>query len=728
MSMSEQLAPTTPGNGHGLAAQGFAGSPPGQPRGFKRSASSEDDDFANGDAEGSRPASARRNMAVKRACNECRQQKLKCNVQRDPFVSCARCVKQNLRCVIEPNFKRVGKRNRNAEMEREMEALRARLAAYEGRGAAVAGHIAHGAAPQLKLEAADAFLHTQHQQVAATSLLDLRSGQSPLFYSLGAGEVRLGLGDVSELFAEYFQLYHPFLPFLDQVRSPDEYYNHDHKLLFWAIISVAARRSTSRPALLKDLAKPLTDLIWDSIRNQPNHHVVKALCLLCTWPVPAERTVTDPTYMLCGVMMQIAMQIGLHQPTHPQDFSRTRVRLQQEDIHDRLRTWAVCNIVAQTVSTGNGQPSITLYDSTLEFKVDDEDHMRTIPPTLFVRLRQEMAASRINKLLYSANTHRFAAEAATTYMTLEADRLKEERGSLDGADNELEELYHCAVSLHLHLHSFFSPEPRLERRDDLVALYYAATAYLDQVFKLQQASKLPYVPYYIMQMALAAGFALLKLLNSDFAGRLPSKGRTYVLQTVEALRRAKVWPNDLLDRFAEVLAQLWKESSRGRSLHSMSQSPSISNSGIANMFNTQPQSQQTTQQRRESTGMLEDPLGLIVRSRMSMSVVFDCVWRWREAQVSGAAEQLDNTVVTNPTNPDSSSSSTPPPGLVVENPAHTMPNFNPHLNTLSMPLALPQGLASANSYEFFDSVSWMLEAQTDWNQYGSGGFGADFNA
>lgn len=66
--------------------------------------------------------------------------------------------------------------------------------------------------------------------------------------------------------------------------------------------------------------------------------------------------------------------------------------------------------------------------------------------------------------------------------------------------------------------------------------------------------------------------------------------------------------------------------------------------------------------------------------------------------------------------------------MIVENPAHTMPNFNPHLNTLSMPLALPQGLASANSYEFFDSVSWMLEAQTDWNQYGSGGFGTDFNA
>lgn len=286
------------------------------------------------------------------------------------------------------------------------------------------------------------------------------------------------------------------------------------------------------------------------------------------------------------------------------------------------------------------------------------------------------------------------------------------------------------MSLHLHLYSFFSPEGRLERRDDLIALYFAATNYLESVFKLQKDGKLPHVPYYIMQMALAAGFAMLKLLNSDFASKLPAeRGRQFVLQTVDALRKSKVWSNDLLDRFAEVLAQLWKESSRGRSLHSLSQSPSVSNSGMASMFNhhNQQQHQQAQSgQRRESTGMMDDPLGLIIRSRMSMSVVFDCAWRWREAQVSGA-EQLDNIVMTNPTNPDSSSSSTPPPGMVVENPAHGLPNFNPHLNTLSMPLQLPNGLASANSYEFFDSVSWMLEAQTDWNSYGTGGFGTDFN-
>jgi transcriptional regulatory protein LEU3 len=304
----------------------------------------------------------------------------------------------------------------------------------------------------------------------------------------------------------------------------------------------------------------------------------------------------------------------------------------------------------------------------------------------------------------------------------------------DLSETEVEELYHCAVSVHAHLFSFFVADHRLERREDLIALYFAATGFLDRVFKLHNENRLLFVPYYIMQMSLAAGFGLLKILNSDFAARLSAEqGRKYVLQTVDVLRKSKVWPNDLPDRFAEVLAQLWKESSRGsRSLHSMSQSPSISNAGMSfnqthhmqQQHNTQPS--QSQHQRRDSTSLHDDPLGLIVRSRKSMSVVFDCVWRWREAKVD--VDTLDSVVMTNPTNPDSSTHSTPPPGMLVENPAHSMPNFNPHVNTLSMPLQLPQGLASANSFEFFDSVSWMLDTQNDWNGYSGGGFGNDFGA
>ena len=273
-----------------------------------------------------------------------------------PFQPCNRCVKQKLNCVIHDGFKRVGKRNKNAAMEKEMSELKEKLAAYEQ------GVLPSLAQPRLQTphptseshtfapvyqhnEEDDSYLQSQHQQVAASSLLDLRSG-SPMFHSLE--DVKLAPVQVNELFTDFFTFYDQFLPFLDPTRSPDDYAK-DSRLLFWAIISVAARHYEPDQGLLIRLKEPLTNLIWQTVmKSQPTHHVVKALCLLCTWPLPTNRTSTDPTFMFCGLMMQMAMQIGLHQPANAQDFSRTKVRLRQEDVHDRLRTWAVCNIVAQT--------------------------------------------------------------------------------------------------------------------------------------------------------------------------------------------------------------------------------------------------------------------------------------------------------------------------------------------------------------------------------------------
>ncbi|KAI5290145.1 hypothetical protein KEM55_008655, partial [Ascosphaera atra] len=74
-----------------------------------------EDGEANGD---------KKRHPVKRACNECRQQKLRCDVVQEPFTTCSRCRRLNLECKIESNFKRIGKRSRNAEMEREIIELR----------------------------------------------------------------------------------------------------------------------------------------------------------------------------------------------------------------------------------------------------------------------------------------------------------------------------------------------------------------------------------------------------------------------------------------------------------------------------------------------------------------------------------------------------------------------------------------------------------------------------
>lgn len=149
----------------------------------------------------------------------------------------------------------------------------------------------------------------------------------------------------------YFTCYHPFLPILENTQTPDEYHESS-RLLFWVIISVAARRYNTRPALLHELGPQLSRLLWEQIAEVPQTYlIVKALCVLCTWPLPISSTSSDPTFMLSGLNMQIAMQIGLHRPSHVQDFQKFKTDLMEEELRDRVRTWASCNAVAQRYPT-----------------------------------------------------------------------------------------------------------------------------------------------------------------------------------------------------------------------------------------------------------------------------------------------------------------------------------------------------------------------------------------
>lgn len=94
---------------------------------------------------------------------------------------------------------------------------------------------------------------------------------------------------------------------LDPLKSPDDYYAAS-PLLFWVVVAVAARRYDSDPTLLASLVGPVSRLLWATLESVPQSYiVVKALCIICTWPMPISSTSADPTFMLSGMMMQIAM-------------------------------------------------------------------------------------------------------------------------------------------------------------------------------------------------------------------------------------------------------------------------------------------------------------------------------------------------------------------------------------------------------------------------------------
>ncbi|CAD6593619.1 MAG: hypothetical protein ASARMPRED_007738 [Alectoria sarmentosa] len=617
----------------------------------------------------------RRQPGVKRACNECRQQKLRCDVVTEPlYTICTRCRRLNLECKIESNFRRVGKRSKNAEMEREIVELRRQLGLQQAppptTGPTIKASLSTSASPTISHLPAhmDQYMGSEE---AVASLMDLRSGleggsflRSPnaqLLLTRRIGDIVLTHDRVQELFQHFFTCYHPFIPFLDPTRTTDEYYLSS-PLLFWTIISVATRRYD--PSLLTSLAVPLSELLWKTIAEVPqNYIVVKALY---------------PTFMLSGLMMQVAMQIGLHRPSHAQDFTKFKVKLREEELRDRVRTWATCNAVAQRVATGYGQPPSTFYDWTLASSGAHEPSFR-LPDDVYGRLLIEKFSNKVTKALYSNRLDPVGLvsdnerSVHTTFLTREYEDL-EQKLQLDGSFSLV---YLRAAKLHLHLSAFFDSPSSSDYRIDLFALWRSTTSFLEAALHVESAAGnvLVFSTNYILQMIIAAGFSLLKLMNSFFASHVDIEyGRNLFNRTIQAIRSISVFNNDLPNRLAEVLAQLWRSSGAG------SRRMVAANDGT------------------------DSSLRLKVKCRMSMSLVFDSVWRWREEFQAQGRGNLESALK-NPTNPDSA----------VESSATSLADNNSlaHSALLAGTLTPSDGFGGESHYEVFDPLNWMLDGLVD---------------
>lgn len=551
----------------------------------------------------------------------------------DPFASCSRCRRLKLDCKIESNFKRVGKRSRHAEMEREIDRLRRLVQSAQTQGFLVPEDEDESHS-QLQSPVVHSYSHTRNPSLmgsdeAVSSLLHLKRGGS---YHIPRVVRELDDFKVTEdmeahFFQEFFANYHQFLPFLNEYQSPERYYQQ-HPLLYWAIISVSCRRYQD-PTLLQQLAGPLHKLIWATIGDVPqSYYVVQALCLICTWPVPTSISTLDPTHILCGVMMKVATGIGLHRPKHIQDFSRIPVELNMEGLHDRVKTWAVCNIVAQTIGTGYGQPASSLYDWTLAVRPGDSGPF-SLGPELEARLQIERFCDKVSKEMYSSasdprgvagDDHRAMLMRVyrRDYNELQAAILSQKLSPVVG-------LHLRAAALHLRLAGFFDGSSTPGYMDDLMGMWRATCSFLDFILDGDTESEeigpadflLRYATNYIQKMLVAAGFALLKLIRSFFVKYIDfERGRTLFHRTITAIRTTSVVNNDLNWRLAELMVQIWN----GARLDAAGQTHSNEDGS--------PES-------------IDNSLQLKVRCRHSMSLVFDLIWHWREEYQARGRGTLD---------------------------------------------------------------------------------------
>ncbi|KAL4939062.1 hypothetical protein BDV06DRAFT_43042 [Aspergillus oleicola] len=630
-----------------------------------------------GDMEKTPPVTGKRRGGCRKACNECKQQKLRCDIVQAPADACSRCRRLHIECKVEPSFRRISKRKRNAEMEREIADLRQRLST-DGSHAHVgdtrasekvsqspediyygpdAVNVSRGRTLSAKLE----------PQTLATPLT-MHSEGSILSQDDGVWrleDVTLSRQRVARLFDQFFNYYHPFLPLLNPQKPPEEYLRRC-PFQAWTIICVASRRAPQEPGLLSALSGPVSRLLWSTITSVPqDYRVVKALCLLCTWPLPTTSQRTDATFMLCGLMMQISMQLGLHRPVQAEEFTTFRMEGQGEAVKDRLQTWVICNIVAQNVATGYGQPPGTIYDWALEpASLRDADYHP--PADLRTRLRIEKFCDRVTKSLYSSRPD--PAEFISSEKLLIAQLLENEHREMElefGRDISAINMIHLrAAELHLRYFVFLGSNAR---SDDLTKLFIATTSFLGRVLDLETSpgELIGHATNYILQMIISAAFALMKLLKSEFRRHIDFEhGKLLFNGAISALRRISVMDHDRPVRLADILAQMW-------------------NAGAP-----------------EASG--DDTLLLKVRCRMSMSHVYDTVWRWRHRfRPLKSTEDTQTTTA----NPSVSTAAMPrQPDGTLEDPS------------LMYPPSFDQEGAFFNEAGFsevFDSLNWVFDGFPD---------------
>ncbi|KAF2014952.1 hypothetical protein BU24DRAFT_225515 [Aaosphaeria arxii CBS 175.79] len=577
----------------------------------------------------------------RKACVECRQQKIRCDVEqhKTPHDPCSRCQKMSLECRILPTSTR-NLRQTKAEMRRELEALRMNL----HHGHDVAGHVMQTPTSHAGTSDGQHYSPIGPGSYSNESGRDASASMSPSFHDAPSGPPtrRSSHGHTATLprvldnyvvdakriddcFALFFSQYHQLLPILDPSLSANEHYELS-PFLFWAIVVTGSRRYNEDPHVLDKISHLITPLAFSSIalRSEPIP-VIQGLLILCTWRLPTNSMYKDTTHVLCGAAVHLATQIGLHVAGVGQDFARMPLKKDQEQKMLRFKLWMHVVIVSIRTSCAEGIPPLVIAESFFD---GDE------------REREDLLAYLPGELLFHHKVHSILLRAMSAMVRTDLQSPACDAGVLrslisifdsqllslaPSSPSELDTFNLNCVRIHVLAFHFFAnpidPGPDVEA---LVRLYSLCILTVRTATSLAQNSNLLTIcPSFIDRTLTLTGFAILKLVKSPIAQHLDlAAGEQAFFMAVQFSKNMSLQNGDLGERCAAISANLW---------HS-------------------------TKTFRRKDGRLES-LGLRLRTRLSMSVSFDMFWYWREEfgnmanPYNGEESAMPSTAVTEPTTP-----------------------------------------------------------------------------
>lgn len=260
-----------------------------------------------------------------RACTPCRQQKLRCDALTSGSKSCSRCSLNDISCYFSTNFERKKARSK-ADLQREIDLLR-----HQVRPPTMSEHAdGKSSAPALRMGiqlvqdivANDGTAEREESRnlaVGSTPSPSQAAYEAPSTQSLSTTTAARALDGIyvaafkiNDCFTLFFRHYHRTLPILDPSWDPDTVYLLS-PFVFWCVVITGSRRYDLDPTILPRLAPGVNQMallqLPQSLAYLPT---ICGLLILCVWPLPMKTMHDDPSLLYSGIVMQMALQHGLH--------------------------------------------------------------------------------------------------------------------------------------------------------------------------------------------------------------------------------------------------------------------------------------------------------------------------------------------------------------------------------------------------------------------------------
>ncbi|SJM88220.1 probable Regulatory protein LEU3 [Zygosaccharomyces bailii] len=631
------------------------------------SPSPESEDVGGSEYDGSykKESSSGSGRSRKFACVECRQQKSKCDAHDRAPEPCTKCQKKGVPCVLKKDFRRTYKRARNEAIEKRFKELTRTLTNLSSEEILKKIEQEQSALLDGQNFTKDKVKRLRQSKLAETGpqikdhvdanwIYELNNLQN--FKELSSeqlkctpktlGDIYMSSEDIAELFQEFAKKYHPFLPVVDITKGAEKIYRLS-PCLFWVIILTGLRRKFGATELMKKLSNMVKSVLAEitispiirytpsdtdePVLNVASVYSVQAFLLYTFWPPLTSSLSADTSWNTIGTAMFQAIRVGLNSAEYSKEYATANHEL----ISEQVRTWVCSNIVSQYIASSFGFPAYVSFDHTVINVSRDlrgSGEHAGLPSSI-----KQMAqiAHFENQVINTMNSNPSNAlgmvggEQKQPLLKVLNQQLSQLEINLE--DNDLDSIrkflllvakahlltyyFTDAFSTHkkndndIRTLSMSEIESNFETKCGLVKVYNASIDLLTHSTNMWQADPaiIKYFPGVFVLNIWQSACIISKLVHSSLSSVLDvSKGKKAYQDAVSLTFNASVLKYDMAYRSSGIMRSMWSMFAK---MHDDWKQDRVSqDEKFANDFN----------------------LGISVKSRMSVSVFFDCLYILRE--------------------------------------------------------------------------------------------------